>query len=218
MSARSRLRRGRRRAALLRRHAHAGHRAWWRRHAANAGVDALLSGVPLALRTARDGDVGRLPRARLARRHAEDDGAVEEAALALLRAKARRDGVGVLWHGCNWRARDAVAPTRGLPFNALDATLLLPPPDVGAAAAPLGALAVAACASDCCSNALRVLKTARVGADLDLVRRGGAAGAREGGAARAACRGLSTRLLVNGVQCSPSRRVEAAAGAHGWVM
>ena len=90
-------------------------------------------------------------------------------------------------------------------FNALDATLPLPPPDAWALPLLRSALLglSAACASDCCSNALRVLKTARQTAPTSISYAEAARQVLEKEGPRGLlCRGLSTRLLVNGVQCS----------------
>ena len=177
--------------------------------AANAGVDALLSGVPLALRTAASTATSVAFRVLVSpvdtlKTTAQVEG---KAALALLRAKARRDGVGVLWHGCNMAALASAVGTYPwfATFNALDATLPLPPPDAWALPLLRSALLglSAACASDCCSNALRVLKTARQTAPTSISYAEAARQVLEKEGPRGLlCRGLSTRLLVNGVQCS----------------
>ena len=177
--------------------------------AANAGVDALLSGVPLALRTAASTATSVAFRVLVSpvdtlKTTAQVEG---KAALALLRAKARRDGVGVLWHGCNMAALASAVGTYPwfATFNALDSALPLPPPDAWALPLLRSALLglSAACASDCCSNALRVLKTARQTAPTSISYAEAARQVLEKEGPRGLlCRGLSTRLLVNGVQCS----------------
>lgn len=126
-------------------------------------------------------------------------------AVVLLRRKVAADGAGVLFHGALAASLANFVGTYPWfwTFNTLDTRL---PPAAGAGlayrllrAALLGL--GAACASDCCSNSFRVLKTTRQTAAHSLSY---AEAARQvvakDGVRGLFGRGLRTRLAINGLQ------------------